>query len=733
VYFAIAVLLLAGTALYEFAATGKAVWDTAHHNGEILAVALQSRVTGELAQSMASLAGIASDLEGDAPPSRMRIFTVLRDAMRFDSISAHLCVQNSEGLTCVDHLGRPVPHALEEALSKAALRAPAGQVDLGPLVRLPADYTWYLPVILGAAHPESSIGEIFATMPALRLVTGAESLELIPHSWISVVKPDGTRLLHFSQAREGPVVGGPRVPKEVLDLIAKKPSGTLDRTQLSAYANSQLLPGGAVAGYSRSPTLPLYMSAVIPLSSLLTQWMRAAAPQGTVLLMGLAAIVLFARQLRTALQRQGAYLTQQEYLAAHDSLTGLLNRNAFMRLLERSITAYPREPFTVVLLDLNRFKDINDTLGHAHGDHVLALVSKRLKALLCEDDAFLARLGGDELAVFARRANTAESLGELFVRIQKCLGERILTGGVELDLTASMGAALYPEDAQSAVELLRCADVAMYAAKTEMRPFGRYSKRVDHFTPETLALKVELSKALQNNGLWVAYQPKVRLTDGALVGLEALSRWTHPALGVVSPSYYVALAESTELIHPFTQWMLETVSRQLAHWLAAGHRLPVSVNISANNLLDHTFVRNLYQQLEHAAVPPHLLELEITEGAVMRHPETTIKRLAAIRKLGVRLAIDDFGTGYAALSYLKQLPVQTLKIDKSFILNLVTDEADQRIVRSSIQLAHSFDMDVVAEGVESAAVAQRLGEFGCDFAQGFHFGRACAAGEICWR
>jgi diguanylate cyclase (GGDEF)-like protein len=404
-----------------------------------------------------------------------------------------------------------------------------------------------------------------------------------------------------------------------------------------------------------------------------------------------------------------------------------------MRLLGRSITEHPREPFTVVLLDLNRFKDINDTLGHAHGDRVLALMSERLNALWCDDEASVARLGGDELAVFVRRTDTAESLEALSVRIQRCLGERILTGGVELDLTASMGAALYPEDAQSAEELLRCADVAMYAAKTEMRPFGRYSKRADHFTPETLALKVELSKALQNNGLWVAYQPKVRLKDGAMVGLEALSRWTHPALGVVSPSYYVALAEGTELIHPFTQWMLEAVAQQLAHWLAAGHCLPVSVNISANNLLDHTFVKNLYRQLEHAAVPPHLLELEVTESALMRHPETTIKRLAAIRKLGVRLAIDDFGTGYATLFYLKRLPVQTLKIDKSFILNLVTDEADQRIVRSSIQLAHSFDMNVVAEGVESAAAAQRLRDFGCDFAQGFHFGRACAAGEIRWK
>jgi diguanylate cyclase (GGDEF)-like protein len=731
VYFAIAVLLLAGTALYECTATGKKVWDTGHRNAEILAVALQSRITSELEQSTASLMGIASDLEGDAPPARMRIITVLQDAMRFDPISAYLCAQTSDGVTAIDHTGQPVPRALEDTLLRVALRAPPGQLALKPLIRLSAKDTWYLPVILAPGRG-SPLEAIFALVPARRLLAGAESLELIPDSWISLVNPDGTRLLRYSQGRDGLEVGGARVPREVLELVAKNPSGTLDRTQLSSRSLAQLLPGSAVAGYSRSPSLPLYVSAVIPLSSLLSQWVREAAPQGIVLLMGLAATILFAQQLNTALRRQGADHIKQEYLATHDSLTGLFNRDAFMRLLVRSIETHPEEPFAVVLLDLNRFKDINDTLGHAHGDRVLEEVGKRLKALWREDEACVARLGGDELAVFTRHAHTPEALEALFAGVQRCLGEPILTGGVELELSASMGAALYPQDAGSAVELLRCSDIAMYAAKTEMRPSGRYSKLVDHFTPETLALRAELAKALRENKLWVAYQPKRRLSDGALVGLEALSRWNHPALGPVHPSYFVALAESTELIHPFTQWMLQAVARQLACWRAAGHCLPVSVNISSNNLLDHTFVENLSARLENAAIPPQLLELEITESAVMRHPETTIKRLKAIRDLGVQLAIDDFGTGYAALSYLKQLPVQTLKIDKSFILNLMTDEADQRIVRSSIQLAHSFDMGVVAEGVESAAVAQQLRDYGCDCAQGFYFGMACAAGEISW-
>jgi len=226
------------------------------------------------------------------------------------------------------------------------------------------------------------------------------------------------------------------------------------------------------------------------------------------------------------------------------------------------------------------------------------------------------------------------------------------------------------------------------------------------------------------------YQPKVRLADGSLAGVETLARWEHPVRGFVPPGHFVPLAENSELVHPFTYYILETALAQAARWLELGHAVPVAVNVSVNNLLDHAFVDKVSEVLERCAVPPRLLELEVTESAVMRHPETVVKRLRALRELGVRLSIDDFGTGYASLSYLKRLPVHALKIDMSFVMHMEQDEADQRIVRSATQLGHGFAMVVVAEGVESARAAELLTEYGCDFAQGYYFSRPLRAEDF---
>lgn len=733
-YLVATLTLLAGTTLYQLVAAGKEVWDAAHRNARALASSVQTRATSLLEQSAASLEGMASDLSEQPQPSREKVIAVLRDAMRFDPVSQYLGVRSVSGETVafVDHAGKLSPVALEAGLWDQTAHSTGAMPDLWLPLRLVAGDVWYLPLTLKVVHGNVPQCIVIALVPVRSLIA-AKSLELLPDSWVNLVKPDGTRLLQFQPSRDRLAVGGRRVPREILDILAGRTSGAFDLFQLSKSAASQLAPGTAVVGYSRSPEFPLYVGATIPLSALYGLWLTRAAPQTTVLLIGLGAIALFARQLYLALRQQQADLIRQEYRAAHDSLTGLLNRDEFMRLLHRAIVVNPREPFAVVMLDLNRFKDINDTLGHAQGDRVLEIIGKRLKALWREEEASVARLGGDELAVFARGIQGAETLETLCVRILGALGERISLSGLELNLTASMGSALYPQDATTPVELLRCSDVAMYAAKADLRPFGRYSKVVDHFTAEMLALKSDFAKVLRERGLSVAYQPRIRLSDGVMVGLEALSRWTHPTLGPVPPSRYVQLAEGTELIHPFTQLVLQTVLEQIVRWKASGRGVPVSVNISANNLLEPTFVEKLSRKLTEMSVPAELLELEITESAVMRYPDTTIRRLNAIRELGVPLAIDDFGTGYAALSYLKQLPVRTLKIDKSFVLGLVTDPADQRIVRSSIQLAHGFDMTVVAEGVESEAVAARLREYGCDYAQGFYFGEPSPAGEIRWR
>jgi diguanylate cyclase (GGDEF)-like protein/PAS domain S-box-containing protein len=413
------------------------------------------------------------------------------------------------------------------------------------------------------------------------------------------------------------------------------------------------------------------------------------------------------------------HLQHQEYLASHDSLTGLLNRYSFQSFVQDRIELAVAQPFGVVLMDLNRFKEINDTLGHHAGDAVLRELGKRLQAYFGKGPGFVARLGGDEISVCAPLAGGAEELERLCNVLQEMVGQPITVDGVPLELTASLGGAIYPDDAKTPSDLLRCADIAMYVAKRELRSQQRYHAALDNFSSESLALQADFARAIRGNGLSLVYQPKVHMVSGALVGVEALSRWVHPTLGPVSPATFVTLAETTELIHPFTEFVLREALAQSQQWLRAGYRVPVSVNISAHNLMNANFIDMTLGLLQLYEVPPDQLELEVTESALMRKPETALQRLHGLRTLGVKLAIDDFGTGYASLAYLKKLPVHTLKIDKSFTVGLATDEGDRRIVRSTIELAHGFGMTVVAEGVETSEVAELLCGKGCDVAQGY--------------
>jgi diguanylate cyclase (GGDEF)-like protein len=725
-----AVVLLAGVAAFLLADQRKRIWDAAHQNALNIALGLESAATSVLKQPSFSLQGIRADLTHEEGPPPEKTISALRDAMRFDPVSEYLGISTTRGgITVVDHAGNPVPLQLSAQLRVAISRTEGPEVVLSQLFQLPGRGIWYLPVTLEIPHGGAEIphggGErdvAFALVPARSLVAGTESLRLVPHSWVSLITTDGTRLLGYSMDSNVLDVNGPRMPPELLKRAVGK-TGVGELLEPITHSKS-------VVGYSRSETLPLFVGTVVPVSSLYTLWLKEAVGPVAVLAAALVAVAIFWMHLRASLRRQQRYIVEQEHLATHDTLTGLLNRDAFVRLLEQVVSRRGREPFALLLIDLNRFKDINDSLGHAAGDSVLELLGKRLNTLLKTEDALIARLGGDELAILLGCASLRESLASFCERVQACMGETIRLSGVELHLTGSIGVTLYPEDASTPSELLRCADIAMYAAKNELRSYSRYSKEMDNCTAEMLALRSEFAKALREGGLSIAYQPKIRLSSGALAGLEALSRWVHPRVGPLLPSKYVQLAETTELIHPFTLFMLERTVQQVARWRAAGHTVPVSVNISANNLLDHDFVKKLAGVLESAAVPGTLLELEVTESAVMRHPDVMLKRLEAVRDLGVRLSIDDFGTGYASLSYLKRLPVQSLKIDKAFVLNLDDDEADQRIVRGSIRLAHGFGMTVVAEGVESASAAERLKDYGCDYGQGFYFGRPAAAAEI---
>jgi diguanylate cyclase (GGDEF)-like protein len=719
-FFAASLLLLASVAAYLLAAQRKQIWTAAHQNALSIALGLEASISSLLQQPSFSLQGIRADLARGSLEPREKAIASLRDAMRFDPVSEYLGLGRADvgEITVVDHRGDPVQ--LTTSFRAAMVGASGPGFALRPLVRLSDGKGWYLPLTLRIG-PGDSQDAAFALVPVRRLISGAESLRLLPDSWVSLVTLDGTRLLGFSGA-DRLQVNGARMPPELLKLAGAK-SDVGDLIEPITGRKS-------VVGYSRSETVPLFVGTVVPFSSLYVMWLKQAVAPLTVLVIALFAVGVFGLQLRTSLRRQQLYVAEQEYLASHDTLTGLLNRDAFIRLLERVVNKGAAHAFAVVLLDLNHFKDINDTLGHAAGDRVLEVLGERLTVLQRAENVRVGRLGGDELAIFAPRADFPQALERFCARVQACLNETIVLSGVELNLSASMGATLFPHDAKTPAELLRCADIAMYSAKSELRSYSRYTELMDNFTADMLALKSEFARALRDGGLSIVYQPKVRLSSGALVGLEALSRWKHPTLGAMLPARYVQLAETTELIHPFTLFMLESAMRQVARWLTVGRAVPVSVNISANNLLDHTFVDKLAGVLDSANVPAEMLELEITESAVMRHPETMLKRLHAVRELGVQLSIDDFGTGYASLAYLKTLPVHALKIDKSFVIDLADDEADQRIVRSSIQLAHGFGMTVVAEGVESEAVVERLQEYRCDFAQGFHYAAPSPADVI---
>jgi diguanylate cyclase (GGDEF)-like protein len=719
----LALLLLAGTAVYLVAQERQQTWASARASVLNLALGLETSITELLEQSALSLRDMGADLAGlpDASLQPEQAIAVLRAAARFDSVSSYLGLRASDGrILAVDQSGKRVvsPDVLRTI---AQLRGPQTKgLWLSDLIRLPTRDEWYLPVTLDLRSSADQPEVAFALVPVRRLIAGTDSLRLIRDSFVSLVTTDGRMLVSYAPGTGTFKPIRRYISPQSLEMISHRRSGVfLSLPSKAGYV-----------GFARSAMMPLYVGASVPITSLRRQWLREAAAPAAVLLIGIIAVLLFARQLHRALRRQAAYVAEQEYLAQHDTLTGLRNRDGFMRELEQAISAAPADALAVLLLDLNRFKDINDTLGHAAGDRVLQEIGERLRERFGNSDACVARLGGDELAVLARGTEAVRTLESLGASLQECLGRTTMPGGVELDLTASIGAAVYPQDARTPSELLRCADIAMYAAKEGLSAFCRYHEVMDHFTPEMLALQSELGKALREGSLAVAYQPKVRLADGELIGFEALARWTHPTMGPIAPSRFVPLADGTELVHPFAQYMLRAACEQVIAWGRRGHRVPISVNISANNLLDSGFVDKVRAILDSLAVEPALLELEVTEGAVMRHPDTTLKRLGEIRALGVRLSIDDFGTGYASLAYMKQLPVHTLKIDRSFVTNLTDDAGDQRIVRSSIQLAHSFGMTVVAEGVETAGAARELLAYGCEFAQGYYFGHPQTAAEI---
>jgi diguanylate cyclase (GGDEF)-like protein/PAS domain S-box-containing protein len=425
---------------------------------------------------------------------------------------------------------------------------------------------------------------------------------------------------------------------------------------------------------------------------------------------------------------------QLRHVASHDALTGLQNRASLERELSRAIKRSNRHRmrFAVMFIDLDRFKQINDTLGHGVGDLMIRVCGERLQALLREDDT-VARFGGDEFVLLLENLSSPSDAAVLAKKALACFEEPFLTDGHELHISASIGVSVYPEDGNDAETLVKNADTAMYRAKERGRgTYCFYTAQMNAQGTERLMLESGLRRAVDRGELELHYQPKLELGSQRIVGVEALMRWRHPALGMVSPAQFIPIAEETGLIEPIGRWALERACADAVAWRALGlPALQMSVNVSPRQLNSRSIINEIRTILDSTGLEPELLELEITEGAMMKNPEHAVKLLEDVRAMGVGLAIDDFGTGYSSLSYLRRFPLSTVKIDRAFI-NDVSENADaQALVDSIITLAHGLRMKVVAEGVETMVQLDHLRSRGCDEIQGFLLCKPLPRDELC--
>jgi len=418
-------------------------------------------------------------------------------------------------------------------------------------------------------------------------------------------------------------------------------------------------------------------------------------------------------------------------LAMHDHLTGLPNRLLFQDRATQAIAAAVRDGtgVGVMILDLHRFKEVNDTLGHDRGDELLQQLGSRLQGALRAADT-VARLGGDEFGILIAGLSSEPEAQEVARKLTGALDASFELAELEIALGGSIGIARYPEDGAEPETLLRHAEVAMYVAKAARDPFQLYAAEQDTYSTDRLALVAALRRAIDEGELSLAFQPKVDLERSAVVGMEALARWEHPTRGPVFPDTFIPIAEHSGLIRRLTSYVLRVAIQQLAEWRATGLDLPVSVNLSVRDLLDPSIVTRIQELLAASDVPADRLFLEITESSMMDQPERALATLGALADIGVGLSIDDFGTGYSSLAYLQRLPVRELKIDRSFVMHIMTSRGDAEIVRSTIDLGHNLGLSIVAEGVEDEAAMAFLIEVGCDVAQGYYIAKPMRAADV---
>ncbi|MDE3134860.1 MAG: EAL domain-containing protein, partial [Acidobacteriota bacterium] len=422
-------------------------------------------------------------------------------------------------------------------------------------------------------------------------------------------------------------------------------------------------------------------------------------------------------------QRRGEELRVQ---ANTDALTGLANRTQFNDYVDAEIAAAGETPraFGVLLIDLDHFKDINDTLGHQYGDDLLADLGPRLAERIGEG-GLVARFGGDEFGILpAVRTENMGALTAIVEEVIACIREPVKFDDITLSVDASIGVARYPHDGGDAQTLLRRADIAMYSAKAERDSHRFYTHGQDRHSHSRLSMVGDFRRALEKDDeIIVHFHPIIDLGTGHIHGAEALVRWEHPELGLLQPAAFLEIVEQTGLIGAMTTHVLQKAIAECAAWHAAGRDLTMSVNLSVRNLHDPMLSSEVAQMLERHCLPPAALKLEITESMILSDPQRALATVKSLSEIGVRFAVDDFGTGHSSLANLRRLPVHELKIDRSFVTPMLNEESDGVIVRSTIDLGHALGLKVVAEGVEDAVTLARLEEIGCDRAQGHYFSK----------
>lgn len=454
----------------------------------------------------------------------------------------------------------------------------------------------------------------------------------------------------------------------------------------------------------------------------------------------LAKLVESQQTLRTEIDAKELALRTAENLglamrhqALHDALTNLPNRVLLYDRLQQAILLCLREKqtFSLIMVDLDRFKNINDTLGHHIGDLVLQQIAQRVPNVLRSSDT-VARLGGDEFAVLLKGVSTHPQAIYTAEKILEAIRQPVNIEHRALHVSASLGIVLFPEHGTDPSHLMRCADIAMYSAKRTKAGLAFYDAAQDLQNTKRMALQNDLYEAIvDSKQLILYYQPKISLRTKKICGAEALIRWLHPEEGLIFPDDFIPAAEQSGLIRGLTRKVLDLALQASSEWHNKELSMPLAINISGENLQDPTFPSQVAEALTEHGVHPSLLEMEITESALMQDPVCAIKAIQTLREMGILISIDDFGTGYSSLAYLKKLAVSQIKVDKSFVMDMIENDNDAIIVRSTIDLAHNLGLRVVAEGVENEGILRQLIVFGCDIAQGYYIGRPLPIDQFC--